>query len=131
MDTFRSSGAGGQYVNMTDSAVRITHIPTGIIVSCQTERSQHMNRATAMQVLRSKLFERMMRERQEQLDSIQGEKRSIAWGSQIRSYTLQPFQLVKDHRSGCEIGNVQAVLDGSIDELIIAYLRFLKSDKKQ
>ena len=121
MDTFRSSGAGGQYVNMTDSAVRITHIPTGIIVSCQTERSQHMNRATAMQVLRSKLFERMMRERQEQLDSIQGEKRSIAWGSQIRSYTLQPFQLVKDHRSGCEIGNVQAVLDGSIDELIIAY----------
>lgn len=129
MDTFRSSGAGGQYVNMTDSAVRITHIPTGIIVSCQTERSQHMNRATAIQVLRSKLFERMMRERQEQLDSIQGEKRAIAWGSQIRSYTLQPFQLVKDHRSGCEIGNVQAVLDGAIDDLIISYLRSMKNDK--
>lgn len=128
MDTFRASGAGGQYVNMTDSAVRITHLPTGIIVSCQTERSQHMNRATAMQVLRSKLFERTMRERQEQLDSIQGEKRAIAWGSQIRSYTLQPFQLIKDHRSGCEIGNVQAVLDGSIDELIMAYLRFLKNE---
>ena len=129
VDTFRSSGAGGQYVNMTDSAVRITHVPSGIIVSCQTERSQHMNRATAMQVLRSKLFERTLRERQEQLDSIQGEKRSIAWGSQIRSYTLQPFQLVKDHRSGCEIGNVQAVLDGSLDELIMSYLRFLKNDK--
>lgn len=129
IDTFRSSGAGGQYVNMTDSAVRITHIPSGIIVSCQTERSQHMNRATAMQVLRSKLFERTLRERQEQLDSIQGEKRSIAWGSQIRSYTLQPFQLVKDHRSGCEIGNVQAVLDGSLDELIMSYLRFLKNEK--
>ena len=129
LDTFRSSGAGGQYVNMTDSAVRITHIPTGIVVSCQIERSQHMNRATAMQVLRSKLFERMMRERQEQLDSIQGEKRAIAWGSQIRSYTLQPFQLVKDHRTGCEIGNVGAVLDGSIDALIMSYLRFLKSDK--
>ena len=130
MDTFRASGAGGQYVNMTDSAVRITHIPTGIIVSCQTERSQHMNRATAMQVLRSKLFEKIQRERQDQLDSIQGEKRVIAWGSQIRSYTLQPFQLVKDHRSGCEIGNVNAVLDGDIDELIMAALRFNKSGKQ-
>lgn len=129
MDTFRSSGAGGQYVNMTDSAVRITHIPSGIVVSCQTERSQHMNRATAMQVLRSKLFERSQRERHEQLESIQGEKRAIAWGSQIRSYTLQPFQLVKDHRSGCEIGNVQAVLDGDIDELIMAYLRTSKNNR--
>ncbi|MDR1516194.1 MAG: peptide chain release factor 2 [Synergistaceae bacterium] len=127
MDTFRSSGAGGQHVNMTDSAVRITHIPSGIIVSCQIERSQHMNRATAMQVLRSKLFERTMRERREQLESIQGEKRAIAWGSQIRSYTLQPFQLIKDHRSGCEIGNVNAVLDGDLDELIMAYLRFAKT----
>lgn len=130
MDTFRASGAGGQYVNRTDSAVRLTHIPTGIVVSCQIERSQHMNRATAMRVLRSKLFEKQMRERQEQLADLQGDKRSISWGSQIRSYTLQPFQLVKDHRSGCEIGNVQAVLDGSIDELITAYLRFLKSGKK-
>jgi peptide chain release factor 2 len=127
MDTFRSSGAGGQHVNMTDSAVRITHIPSGIVVSCQIERSQHMNRATAMQVLRSKLFERTMRERREQLESIQGEKRAIAWGSQIRSYTLQPFQLIKDHRSGCEVGNVNAVLDGNLDELIMAYLRFAKT----
>ena len=131
MDTFRSSGAGGQYVNMTDSAVRITHIPTGIIVSCQTERSQHMNRATAMQVLRSKLFERMMRERQEQLDSIQGEKRSIAWGSQIRSYTLQPFQLVKDHRSGCEMANAGAGVGVRMVERIRVALRVVKSDKEQ
>lgn len=129
MDTFRSSGAGGQYVNMTDSAVRITHIPTGIIVSCQTERSQHMNRATTMQVLRSKLFEKILRERQDQLDNIQGEKRTVAWGSQIRSYTLQPFQLIKDHRSGCEIGNVQSVLDGDIDELIMSFLRYQKTGK--
>lgn len=131
MDTFRSSGAGGQYVNMTDSAVRITHIPSGVVVSCQTERSQHLNRASAMQVLRSKLFEITLRERQQQLDDIQGEKRTVAWGSQIRSYTLQPFQLIKDHRSGCEIGNVQAVLDGGIDELIMSFLRFQKTGKLQ
>lgn len=131
LDTFRSSGAGGQYVNMTDSAVRITHMPTGIVVSCQTERSQHLNRASAMQVLRSKLFEITLRERQEQLENIQGEKRTVAWGSQIRSYTLQPFQLIKDHRSGCEIGNVQAVLDGDIDELIMCFLRFQKTGKSQ
>ncbi|HPX03758.1 MAG TPA: peptide chain release factor 2 [Synergistaceae bacterium] len=131
VDTFRSSGAGGQYVNMTDSAIRITHIPSGIVVSCQTERSQHMNRATAMQVLRSKLFEKTLRERQEQLETIQGEKRTVAWGSQIRSYTLQPFQLVKDHRSGCEIGNVQGVLDGDLDELIMSYLRYMKTGKSQ
>lgn len=130
MDTFRASGAGGQYVNMTDSAVRITHIPTGIIVSCQTERSQHMNRATAMQVLRSKLFEKTQRERHDQLENIQGEKRVIAWGSQIRSYTLQPFQLIKDHRSGYEAGNVNAVLDGDIDGFIMAALRFNKSGKQ-
>ena len=128
-DTFRSSGAGGQYVNMTDSAVRITHIPTGIVVSCQTERSQHMNRATAMQVLRSKLYELTMRERREQIESIKGEKRSIAWGSQIRSYTLQPFQLVKDHRSGYETGNVQAILDGEIDDMLMSYLRWAKTGK--
>lgn len=131
MDTFRSSGAGGQYVNMTDSAVRITHLPTGIVVSCQTERSQHLNRASAMQVLRSKLFEITLRERREQLENIKGEKRTVAWGSQIRSYTLQPFQLIKDHRSGCEIGNVQAVLDGDIDGLIMCFLRFQKTGKPQ
>ncbi|MDR1471475.1 MAG: peptide chain release factor 2 [Synergistaceae bacterium] len=129
MDTFRSSGAGGQHVNMTDSAVRITHVPSGIVVSCQVERSQHMNRAFAMQVLRSRLFERMMRERRERIESLQGEKRVIAWGSQIRSYTLQPFQLVKDLRSGCEIGNVSSVLDGDLDELIMAYLRFAKTGR--
>lgn len=131
VDTFRSSGAGGQHVNMTDSAVRITHIPSGIVVTCQTERSQHLNRASAMQVLRSKLFEITLRERQEQLDNIQGEKRTVAWGSQIRSYTLQPFQLIKDHRSGCEAGNVQAVLDGDIDEFIMCFLRFKKTGKPQ
>jgi peptide chain release factor 2 len=128
-DTYRSSGAGGQHVNMTDSAVRITHMPTGIVVSCQVERSQHMNRAIAMQVLRSRLFERTQRERREQLESLQGEKRSITWGSQIRSYTLQPFQLVKDHRSNCGVGNVYAVLDGELDELIMAYLRFAKTGR--
>ena len=127
MDTFRSSGAGGQYVNMTDSAVRITHIPTGIVVSCQAERSQHMNRAVAMRVLRSKLFDKTMRERMERIESLQGEKRSISWGSQIRSYTLQPFQLIKDHRSGFEAGNVNAILDGDLDEMIMAYLRFVKT----
>jgi peptide chain release factor 2 len=127
MDTFRSSGAGGQHVNMTDSAVRITHVPTGIIVSCQVERSQHMNRAIAMQVLRSRLFERTMKERREQIESLQGEKRAITWGSQIRSYTLQPFQLVKDHRSNFEAGNVGAILDGGLDELMVAYLRFAKT----
>jgi peptide chain release factor 2 len=129
MDTFRSSGAGGQYVNMTDSAVRITHIPTGITVSCQAERSQHMNRAMAMRVLRSKLFERTMRERMEQIESLQGEKRAISWGSQIRSYTLQPFQLIKDHRSNFEAGNVNAILDGELDEMIIAFLRFAKTGR--
>jgi peptide chain release factor 2 len=129
MDTFRSSGAGGQHVNMTDSAVRITHVPTGIIVSCQVERSQHMNRAIAMQVLRSKLFELTMRERRDQIESLQGEKRAIAWGSQIRSYTLQPFQLVKDHRSGLEIGDVYSVLDGNLDRLLTAYLKFAKTGR--
>jgi peptide chain release factor 2 len=128
-DTYRSSGAGGQHVNMTDSAVRITHIPTGIVVSCQVERSQHMNRAIAMQVLRSRLFERTRAERREHLESLQGEKRAITWGSQIRSYTLQPFQLVKDHRSNCGVGNVHAVLDGELDELIMAYLRFAKTGR--
>lgn len=129
MDTFRASGAGGQYVNMTDSAVRITHIPTGIIVSCQVERSQGMNRQTAMKMLRSKLYDIQMQERRERLESLQGEKRVIAWGSQIRSYTLQPFQLIKDHRSGYESGNVDAVLDGDIDAFMMNYLRFLKTGR--
>lgn len=123
IDTFRSGGAGGQHVNMTDSAVRITHLPTGIVVSCQNERSQHMNREVAMQVLRGRLYEKMLQERQEQLDSIQGEKKEIGWGSQIRSYVFHPYTLVKDHRTNTEKGNVQAVLDGDIDEFIYNELR--------
>lgn len=124
MDTFRASGAGGQYVNRTDSAVRITHIPSGIIVGCQNERSQHMNRQVAMQILKSKLFEKAWQERQQELLTIQGEKKEISWGSQIRSYVLHPYTLVKDHRTGWEMGNVQAVLDGDIDGFIMSYLRW-------
>lgn len=123
-DTFRASGAGGQYVNRTDSAVRITHIPSGIVVTCQNERSQHMNRQVAMQVLRSRLFERAWQERQEELRVLLGEKKEISWGSQIRSYVLHPYTLVKDHRTGHEMGNVQAVLDGDITGFIMNYLRW-------
>lgn len=124
VDTFRASGAGGQYVNRTDSAVRITHIPTGIIVGCQNERSQHMNRQVAMQVLRSRLFEKAVQERQQELLSIQGDKKEISWGSQIRSYVLHPYTIAKDHRTGFEIGNVHAVLDGDIDGFIMSFLRW-------
>jgi len=122
IDTFRSSGAGGQHVNVTDSAVRITHLPTGIVVSCQNERSQHKNKATAMRILRARLFERAKREKEEEMEKIQGQKKEIAWGSQIRSYVLQPYRLVKDHRTGHESGNVDAVLDGDLDDFIQTYL---------
>ncbi|MCS5638199.1 MAG: peptide chain release factor 2 [Myxococcota bacterium] len=118
IDTYRSSGAGGQHVNKTDSAVRITHIPTGTVVQCQNERSQHKNKATAMKVLRAQLFELSRREQEARMAEITGEKREIGFGSQIRSYTLHPQQRVKDHRTDLEVGNVEGVLDGDIDGLI-------------
>ncbi len=118
IDTYRSSGAGGQHVNKTDSAVRLTHIPSGIVVQCQNERSQHKNKATAMKVLRAQLFERSRREKEAKLVELTGEKREIGFGSQIRSYTLHPQQRVKDHRTDIEVGNVTAVLDGDLDVFI-------------
>jgi len=123
IDTYRSSGAGGQHVNKTDSAVRLTHLPTGIVVSCQNERSQHQNKARAMQILAAKLAQRSREERQAEIDSLGGDRIENAWGSQIRSYTLAPFQLVKDVRTRVETGNVEAVLDGDIDAFIEAELR--------
>jgi peptide chain release factor 2 len=122
VDTYRSSGAGGQHVNVTDSAVRLTHLPTGIVVSSQNERSQHRNRDSAMKVLRSRLFDLKMKEQQAQLDKLGGEKKDIAFGSQIRSYVLHPYQLIKDHRTKEEVGDVNRVLDGDIDNFIKVYL---------
>jgi len=122
IDTYRASGAGGQHVNKTDSAVRITHMPTGIVVQCQNERSQHKNKATAMKVLRAQLFERSRREHEEKLAALGGEKREIGFGSQIRSYTLHPQQRVKDHRTDVEVGNADGVLDGDIDRFMRATL---------
>ncbi len=122
VDTFRSSGAGGQHVNKTDSAVRITHLPTGIVVQCQNERSQHKNRAMAMKVLKARLYELKKKEQEEKMEQYHSTKKDIAWGSQIRSYTLQPYRLAKDHRTNLEIGNVDAVLDGDLDPFIQTYL---------
>ena len=122
VDTYRSSGAGGQHVNVTDSAVRLTHLPTGIVVSCQNERSQHKNRSQAMKVLRARLFDLKMKEQQAALEKLGGEKRDIAFGSQIRSYVLHPYQMVKDHRTKEQVGDVNRVLDGDIDLFIKTYL---------
>ncbi|MBP1720542.1 MAG: bacterial peptide Chain Release Factor 2 [Deltaproteobacteria bacterium] len=122
IDTYRSGGKGGQHVNKTDSAVRITHIPTNIVVQCQNERSQHKNKAMALKVLRSRLFELKRKEQEEKKDALHSSKKDIAWGSQIRSYVLHPYKLIKDHRTNLEVGNVQKVLDGEIDDFIEAYL---------
>ncbi|MCL6627282.1 MAG: peptide chain release factor 2 [Alicyclobacillus shizuokensis] len=124
IDVYRSSGAGGQHVNTTDSAVRITHLPTGIVVTCQSERSQIQNRERAMNLLRARLAEKKRQEQEEQMAKLRGEQKEIAWGSQIRSYVFHPYSLVKDHRTGQEIGNVQAVVDGLLDPFIDAYLRW-------
>ncbi len=122
IDTFRASGAGGQHVNKTSSAVRITHIPTGIVVTCQSERSQHRNREAAMKILRARLYQLKKQEEREKLSEIESQKKEIAWGNQIRSYVFHPYTLVKDHRTGVETGNVQAVMDGELDPFIRAYL---------
>ena len=123
MDVFRSSGAGGQHINKTSSAVRLTHIPTGIVVACQNERSQFQNRDQAMRMLKSKLLEIKEREHLEKIEDIKGVQKEIAWGSQIRSYVFMPYTLAKDHRTGFESGNINAVMDGELDGFINAYLK--------
>jgi len=123
IDVFRASGAGGQHVNRTESAVRITHLPSGIVVQCQNERSQHKNRATAMKILKSRLYDLEAKKRREEQDKREGEKMEIAWGSQIRSYVLQPYRMVKDHRTGEQVGDADAVLDGEIDPFLEAWLK--------
>ncbi len=122
IDTYRASGAGGQHVNKTDSAIRVTHLPTGIVVACQNERSQHRNRNMAMKILRARLYELELERQKEKMEDFHKDKKEIAWGSQIRSYVLHPYRMVKDHRTGVELGNTEAVLDGDIDQFIQAYL---------
>lgn len=128
IDTYRSTGAGGQHVNTTDSAVRITHLPTNIVVQCQNERSQYSNKLTAMKILKARLFEYYQSKKEEEMEKVTGEKKDIAWGNQIRSYVFQPYQMVKDHRTMMESSNVQAVMDGEIQDFIDAYLKnYLRS----
>jgi peptide chain release factor 2 len=131
IDTYRASGAGGQHVNKTDSAIRITHIETGIVVQCQTERSQHKNRANAMKMLKSKLYEYYKEKQEEENEKYSKEKKDIAWGSQIRSYVFQPYTMVKDHRTKYETGNIQSVMDGNIEQFIEEYLKFIWKNKKE
>jgi len=123
VDTYRASGAGGQHINKTDSAVRITHIPTGVVVACQTQRSQHQNREYAMRMLKSKLAEIAEQQQKEKIEDIKGVQKEIAWGSQIRSYVFHPYTMVKDHRTSHEVGNIQAVMDGDLEGFINAYLK--------
>lgn len=123
VDTFRASGAGGQHINKTDSAIRITHIPTGVVVACQNQRSQHQNRETAMKMLKAKLVEMAEREQKEKIEDLKGDMKDIAWGSQIRSYVFHPYNMVKDHRTSFEVGNIGAVMDGDLDGFVNAYLK--------
>jgi len=129
IDTYRSSGAGGQHVNVTDSAVRITHLPTGITVQCQNERSQFSNRATAMNILKSRLYDLARREKVKEIEALRGKRMDIGWGSQIRSYVFAPYQMVKDHRTGMETGNVRAVMDGELDQFMQECLRWRKKQQ--
>lgn len=130
IDTYRASGAGGQHINKTDSAIRITHIPTGVVVQCQNERSQHKNKDKAMQMLKAKLYLIKEQENREKLSDIRGEVSDNGWGNQIRSYVMQPYTMVKDHRTGEETGNVQSVMDGNLDSFMNAYLRWITTPKK-
>ncbi|GAB4487195.1 MAG: hypothetical protein OHK006_16010 [Thermodesulfovibrionales bacterium] len=130
IDTYRASGAGGQHVNKTSSAVRITHLPTGIVVACQNERSQHKNKAVAMKILKARIYDLELQAKEKKMEELVGEKKEIGWGHQIRSYVLQPYRLIKDHRTGLEIGDVDSVLGGNIDRLLKEFLMFRASGKK-
>ncbi len=129
VDTYRSGGAGGQHVNKTDSAIRLTHLPTGIVVACQSERSQHANRTKAMKLLRARIYELTQDQKRQEMEKFYGEKGEIAWGRQIRSYVLQPYTMAKDHRTGVEVGNVMDVLEGNLDQFIIPYVKSKKNKK--